>query len=533
VDQKTLKTLKIIRIFSQVAFFTLFSYIFFRSMDPFNLLLNPFLRYDPLVYLTHLKLDITIIAPVMGILLLTLILGRFFCGWVCPLGSLIDLLDIIVKPVRKIIAQGKKGNRHIKDNSKLKVQMVKYPFSWFLMGVVIITIFFTPPVLQFFHPHIWIIRIFSLSSAGLIYLGLLTAMSFLSARLWCKYLCPLGAFYGLLSRVSLYRLKINNCTQCKRCIECPMDAAIYIERSIITHQCTLCFNFEYRCPAHGFIYRSSFSRASIPRVSLSRLSFPWKFFYRISSPRVSLFRKILPRVSLSGANSIGFEKQHVSRNGAEPEAKAVMNESPSGLSRREFLKSSTLITGGLIIGTFFSVIDKPRRTDLLRPPGVHDEKEFVQRCLRCFQCVRSCPNRIIKITGIEKFVTHGLDSFLTPHLQFNEYGCDYYCQVCQQVCPNFAIPMQTLEEKQKARIGLAAINQELCVVFAEDKNCLVCEEFCPIPQKAIKIEERIKLVNDQPTLLRYPIVDEPLCIGCGICEAKCPVVEKAIRVFQI
>ena len=121
----------------------------------------------------------------------------------------------------------------------------------------------------------------------------------------------------------------------------------------------------------------------------------------------------------------------------------------------------------------------------LRPPGVSDEARFVEKCLRCFQCVRSCPNKIIKITGFES----GLNNLFTPHLEFHEFGCDYNCQVCQLACPNFAIPLQTLREKQSAKIGLASIDEKLCVVFARDTNCLVCEEFCPVTDKAIKIRK--------------------------------------------
>jgi ferredoxin len=113
---------------------------------------------------------------------------------------------------------------------------------------------------------------------------------------------------------------------------------------------------------------------------------------------------------------------------------------------------------------------------------VVDEVRFVENCLRCLQCVRSCPNQIIKITG----AAHGFASLYTPHLEFRPYGCDYFCQVCQQVCPNKAIPLQTLAEKQTTPIGEARIDEKVCVVFKDKVNCLVCEEVCPVPEKAIR-----------------------------------------------
>ncbi len=259
-----------------------------------------------------------------------------------------------------------------------------------------------------------------------------------------------------------------------------MKAVQYRSKTVIDHQCILCFEYEVRCPASGFSY------------------------------------------------AIG-----------QPAAK----ENPDN-SRRAFLVQGILFAGGLLTGAFLtfsgrdkSVVSKPQaagavpegspaKAGLLRPPGVADVTRFVQRCLRCFQCVQSCPNRIIKISGLQD----GLNSVFTPHLVFEQFGCDYNCQVCQLVCPNFAIPKQTLEEKQRAVIGIAAIDEKRCVVYAQDTNCLVCEEFCPVPEKAIKVLEKKKFVNGKDALLRYPVMDHDLCIGCGICEANCPTTPTSIVV---
>jgi polyferredoxin len=154
---KNASTLKTIRILSQIAFFGVFLFVFIRSLNPFWPGENPFLRFDLLIFLTYLKLQLKLILPIAGILILSLILGRFFCGWICPLGSLIDLLDFVVKPLRKINPLGK----YVQGFEK---KLIQTPPSWFLLGIVLITVFFTPPVLQFLHPNIWIIRIFSLST---------------------------------------------------------------------------------------------------------------------------------------------------------------------------------------------------------------------------------------------------------------------------------------------------------------------------------------------------------------------------------
>jgi ferredoxin len=90
-----------------------------------------------------------------------------------------------------------------------------------------------------------------------------------------------------------------------------------------------------------------------------------------------------------------------------------------------------------------------------------------------------------------------------------------------------------LEQKRLQVIGQASIDRNRCLAWAEDTPCIVCEEMCPLPEKAIVLDE-VEVVNASgtPILLQQPSVLPDLCIGCGICEFKCPVQgEAAIRVF--
>ncbi len=143
-----------------------------------------------------------------------------------------------------------------------------------------------------------------------------------------------------------------------------------------------------------------------------------------------------------------------------------------------------------------------------------------ERCLRCHQCLRSCPNRIIRSASLET----GLAGLFTPHLVFGPYGYDYQCQVCQLVCPNEAIPRQTLARKQATPIGKTRIAPDACVVTAKGVPCLVCEEFCPIPEKAVRFEVRVVEAGGVRQVV------ETRCNGCGICQANCPAEPLAIRV---
>jgi polyferredoxin len=455
---RALKRLKIGRILSQALFFAAFLFIYLRSLDPFAALENPFLRFDPLIFLTNPEANLPVLAVVAGLIVLAAVLGRVFCGWICPLGGLIEATDFLLSPLRK------RNPLALRGFPKRKA-LIRYPVSLLLLGVVLISVFTSAPVLQFLHPNVWIIRIVSLTTVGLVFLGLLILFSLFARRLWCTYLCPLGALYGLLARIPLLRLKITACSSCGRCDRCPTEAANYADKEIMPHQCLLCFDYEATCPTEGF-------------------------------------RFTLPRAGKSGRQS------------------AVHR------SRRSFLKHGVQLVVGLAVGGVLTGIFRRRITELLRPPGVVDEARFVENCLRCLQCVRSCPNQIIKITG----EGYGFASLYTPHLEFRPYGCDYFCQVCQQVCPNRAIPLQTLVQKQSTPIGVARIDETACVVYKEQINCLVCEEVCPIPEKAIRYESADgSTAGGEP--LREPKMVPERCIGCGICEAKCPAEPVAIRVF--
>jgi len=102
--------------------------------------------------------------------------------------------------------------------------------------------------------------------------------------------------------------------------------------------------------------------------------------------------------------------------------------------------------------------------------------------------------------------------------------CEYNCNLCGEVCPTDAILPLKLEVKQKTPIGLAYFDKDLCIPYALNSDCIVCEEHCPIPDKAIKFEVK-KYTGPDGTvkMIKYPYVVRDLCIGCGICEHKCPL----------
>jgi polyferredoxin len=479
---RTIGLLRAARIASQAMCGAGFLYVFLRSRDPFAVVQNPFLRWDPLIFFTNFRTELLLILPVAALLILAVTAGRAFCGWICPMGGLVELSDLIVSPVRRRNPLAMRGPRP-------RSFLVRFPPALALLGAATAGIFAQAGLLPFFHPNVWLVRILSLSVLGLVFLVLVVVASAFGTRLWCVYLCPLGAFYGLLARVPLPRLAVRRCSRCGACDRCPMQAADAATRAVHAHQCILCFAFERDCRVEGFAFARK-RRAVLPKAA----------------PGAQGFDPVRRQLLLAGAALLGG---------------AVIGEvlgAWAGTRRHGGAGASPAGSPSL-----------PGRV-VLRPPGVVDEEEFLRRCIRCHHCVESCPNRIIEPAGIED----GLAGLFAPRLRFNRNGCDFRCQVCQLVCPNQAIPLQTMEVKQRTPIGTAVIDEKKCVVFKERVPCLVCEEVCPTPEKAVVFPRQEKIHGPSgPVVLKYPALVVSRCIGCGICQANCPAPQLAITVARL
>jgi NAD-dependent dihydropyrimidine dehydrogenase PreA subunit len=143
--------------------------------------------------------------------------------------------------------------------------------------------------------------------------------------------------------------------------------------------------------------------------------------------------------------------------------------------------------------------------------------------------MRACPTSAIQPSLGEA----GLEGIWTPVLIPRLGYCDYSCNACGQACPVQAIPPLALEEKRNQVIGKAYIDQNRCIAWSDRRPCIVCEEMCPVPDKAIVLQEmQVMDENREPVTIQMPFVIRDVCIGCGICEYKCPVNgEAAIRVW--
>ncbi|MBC8503847.1 MAG: 4Fe-4S dicluster domain-containing protein, partial [Chloroflexi bacterium] len=165
---------------------------------------------------------------------------------------------------------------------------------------------------------------------------------------------------------------------------------------------------------------------------------------------------------------------------------------------------------------------------LIRPPGVEDEDDFLSKCIHCSECMQVCATTGLQPTLLEA----GLEGLWTPNLVPRLGPCDYSCTACGEVCPSGAIPLLDLETKRKQVMGLAVLDQNRCLPWAYATHCIVCEEMCPVPDKAVRVEE-VAVIDELggEVYLQQPYVVRDLCIGCGICEYNCPMeAQSAIQV---
>jgi len=107
----------------------------------------------------------------------------------------------------------------------------------------------------------------------------------------------------------------------------------------------------------------------------------------------------------------------------------------------------------------------------------------------------------------------GFSGLWTPKMEPRLAPCDQNCNVCGKVCPTQAIRSLPLEEKTYAKVGTAVLRKEMCLVWAENKICLICDEICPYNAIVFRPVEGY----------RRPVVIASKCNGCGFCEQRCPV----------
>jgi polyferredoxin len=497
---KKYRALQLLRILSQAVFFIVFLRLLFLTrftgVDYIASPVEVFFHFDPLLALATTIASRAFFAAfaLAGITVaLTLVAGRFVCGWVCPLGSIHQFFSFVFKKARLL-----KPRPEDKSRGRLA-------WKYYVLVAVLAASVFAVDLVGIADPLSFLYRSFAagvvpwfsragsaltglLYAAGLgsagdaltqlfgtlslnstFYQGFFLSLLFIGAvllniskeRFWCRYLCPAGALLGLLSRWNIGKVRIDmeKCIKCNLCtLQCQTQANPYPNEGWRSSECVYCYTCAAVCPT-------------------AAVRFPVK---------------------------------------AAPEKLESVN-----LSRRKLL----LTTGvSLLAAPLFKITPAEQRATakLIRPPGAVPEPEFLNRCVKCGVCMKACPTN-----GLQPALSEaGPEGIWTPVLVPRTGYCEYYCSLCSQVCTTGAIKELTIEEKVKVVIGTAWVNKSRCIPYVFGKPCIVCEEHCPTSPKAIKLIKTETLLPDGTVLTPLaPVIDLDLCIGCGICENKCPVMD--------
>lgn len=483
-----------------------------------------FLLADPFVGAMTLLSTHTVYRGLLwsvGILALTLVFGRVFCGWICPFGTLHHLTGWIF-PSR----YGKGAKRIEANRTHARRQRAKYYLMYAFLaasaaGSVIGGLFdpicvavraiglavipaaqyvagvFTAAAtasgargVQFASDHaqdflaasVWQTKQFYFHQTWLIG-ALLVAVLFMNRfipRFWCRVLCPLGAFLGVFARFALFGMEKDHakCTDCNLCLvhcqgaDSPQGGVKWRQ-----DECHMCLNCESACPEDVIKFRFLPNRRS-------------------ATVTPDTGRRTAIATAAAGAA----------------------------------LVPATRVA---------DVIDANYDHRVIRPPGSVEEREFLERCIRCAECMKVCPNNALH----PAFFEAGVEGVWTPVLIPRIGYCEHSCVLCGQVCPTGAIQKITEEQKmgigqKPISIGTAFYDVGRCLPWSMSVPCIVCEEFCPTSPKAIWVEEvevpkREAVAQEdgkEPAMVHLkvqrPHVDPSLCIGCGACEKVCPVQDK-------
>lgn len=197
------------------------------------------------------------------------------------------------------------------------------------------------------------------------------------------------------------------------------------------------------------------------------------------------------------------------------------------VGRREFLKrvaqgAGVATTGGLLWSYLLGQQQKAGASTL-RPPGALDERDFAATCIKCGQCVQSCPYDTLSLAPSGADVPIGTPSFSPRDVPC--YMCDDI--PCVKACPTGALD-HDLERIEDARMGVAHIDHESCLSW-QGLRCEICYRECPVRNDAITVENHPRQTSGHA--LFVPVVHASRCTGCGICEYACPTEVAAIRVL--
>lgn len=427
------------------------------------------------------------VAVVVGLLLLTFILGRVYCSVICPLGVMQDIVSWIAGRRNKRRFTYSKGRTILRTTMLVLFAVALVANTAWLAALIepysaygrIVNNLFAPLYMwgnnllaylaeradsyAFYSVDVWLKSATTLAVAATT-LVVIAVLAWRGGRTWCNTICPVGTLLGAVSRFALFKPVINTekCNGCKLCAKnCKASCINAEEHKIDYSRCVTCMDCVENCKRGAISYRYA-----------------------------------------------GFSKTNNNE--------ATTTDS----ARRQFLATGAMVAGGSLFAQANKKVDGglavieekkvPERTTPIVPVGSKSLKNFTTHCTACQLCVSKCPNDVLRPSG-------SIDRLMQPEMSFERGFCRPACTACADVCPNGAIKPIEPEQKSCTKIGTAIWIADNCIANKDGVSCNNCERHCP--NGAIKMIRKKDADNKAP---RIPMIDAERCLGCGACEYVCP-----------
>lgn len=476
-----------LRIGCSLFFFCLITYLFIDFTGAITGSFAAQLQFIPAL----LALNITVL---ILWLLLTCLFGRVYCSFLCPLGTLLDIVNYSSKKLSSAKKFTWRPALHLPRYLLLAIAALATLSGYTLAAALLdpysiygrITVHLLKPayiagnnllaeLLTRLNRHFLYrvelppVQILAIVVAG-ISLLIVLYLGWKYGRLYCNMICPVGTILGVISRYSLFRIKIdrdacNNCGLCERI--CKASCINSHSGVVDSSRCVACFDCLSVC-ARGAV---SFSRRGEAAATDS--------FSNSSSPLDPARRRFL------------------------------FSTLPGFLAAPAFSKN----------GRGMSTEQRSQhKANALTPPGSISKEHLLNKCTACQLCISKCPAGILSPALHEL----GPGGILMPVMKFDKGFCNYDCTVCSNVCPTGALKPLTKDKKHQTQTGIVTFTLSRCIVHTDKTSCGACAEHCPT--QAVSMSA----YRDGLTI---PTISEDLCVGCGGCEYICPAQpRKAIRV---
>ena len=478
---------------------------------------NWIIQLDPFVGLATLLSTRSVYAGLLwglATVVLTIILGRFFCGWICPLGTIHQFIGFLANGQKTAAEKIRLNQYHPAQSLKywiliflltisiveLAIDIIRLPATHRLPFIILVMFILSLLTLYALRQHRSVTKRAILLSLTLIAIWLLLGFALNgqrvpSASLQIGLLDPMPLVYRSINLIimPLVDHPAVSMTASPRHYAGTWLIAAMFTAAVLLNLKTPRFYCRFICPAgalFGVLGRYSLWRIGKTRNECSDCRLCQKNCEGACEPTT----RIRVNECVLCMNCLNECRHGLMTYQTAPSASGEI--SAPDLSRRQFIVSA--VSGAAAI-PMLRISGHPGpnwKPALVRPPGALPEIEFLSRCLKCGQCMRICPTNVIHPAGLEG----GLEGLWTPILNFRigTSGCQHSCIACSHLCPTAAIRPISLEERMgrdefkergPIKIGTAFIDRGRCLPWAMDRPCIVCQENCPVSPKAILTRE--------------------------------------------